>query len=262
MVARVSVRGDRVDTLPRSTRRRIWWRCLGLQATWNNQRMQNLGLLAVLSPWARGRGLDADRRRRLARRHVVYFNTNPYLAGYVVGGLLRLEDDRREGVEVPETLVTNFRDSLSRACGAIGDELFWLALRPMVLMLALLAGWLVAWPLALAVVGLFAGAELWLRWRGLWLAYRLGPDVVDVLSRPGWYRAVAWSRRLALGLTGFLAGYYFAGGLGGAGAPPVGHLLALVVIGLGIPIITRQRRAGETQFLVGVLIVAGSVLLF
>lgn len=243
-------------------RRRIWWRCLGLQATWNNQRMQNLGLLAAFSPWTRWRGLDADARRALARRYLGFFNTNPYLASFVVGGLLRLENDRQDGHAPADAMVAGFRDSLSRACGAIGDELFWLGLRPAYLVLALVLAWLVAWPLALATVAIFALGQLYLRWRGLAAAFRLGPGVVGVLSRPVWHRAVAWSRRLALGLTGFLVGCFFARGSADGLPAASGPLVVLVAVGLGIPCLLRQRHAGETLFLLAAVAVAGSALLF
>jgi mannose/fructose/N-acetylgalactosamine-specific phosphotransferase system component IID len=254
--------GEQRPTMPAGVRYRLWWRCLGLQAAWNSQRMQNLGLLAALAPWARWRRIDRDECRQLARRYLGFFNTNPYLAPYVVGGLVRLEDERQQGRDVPDSVVTGFRDSLSRACGAIGDELFWLGLRPAFLLLALVLGWIGSWPLALAAVALFALAQLHLRWRGLELGYRLGPSVISVLARPGWHRAVAWSRRLALGLTGFLAGCYFAGGLARDVTPGTGQLVGLVLFGLLIPVIPLRRQTGEIQLWLGFLAMAGWVLLF
>ena len=179
----------------------MWWRLLGLQATWNQQRMQNVGLLVALAPWVDWRAVPAEDRRRIARRYLGYFNTNPYLAPYVVGGLVRLEDERQRGGAVPDRLVVGFRDSLSRACGAIGDQLFWLGLRPAVLVLAALAAWTLAWWLAPLVIGVVACGQLLLRWRGLDVGYRRGPDVVAVLERRAWHRAMAWSGRGA-GLDG------------------------------------------------------------
>ena len=37
-------------TLTGAVARQVFWRCLTLQASWNEQRMQNLGLLAALAP--------------------------------------------------------------------------------------------------------------------------------------------------------------------------------------------------------------------
>jgi len=234
---------------------RVFGRCLMLQASWNQQRMQNLGLLAALAPWLRQQGLDREQLRRICRRYYGYFNTNPYLASFVVGGLLRLECDRLAGQEVPERLVTGFRDTLARACGSLGDQLFWLGLRPALMMLACLLAMAGRWELILALVVAFALAQLHLRRRALILGHGLGGDVVDVLSRPGWHRAIAWSGRSALFLTGLTAGFYLAGILELAplvdASPLAGtaRTVGAALIGLAVPAVVRQKASGEVQFL-------------
>jgi PTS system mannose-specific IID component len=241
--------------------RRVYWRCLALQASWNDQRMQNLGLVTALAPWLRGQSLDRDRLRRALRRYYGYFNTNPYLAPYVIGGLLRLEHDRAAGAAVSERLVTGVRDTLARACGALGDQLFWLGLRPAVMLLGCLLALLGAWPGVLVVVGLVAAAQLVMRWRALDLGFGLGPEVIDVLGRPGWHRAIAWARRLALALTGSLIGLYFAGILAPGGPVGEGRPLVSALAGLALPFFVRQRASGEVQLLLGLPVVAAVALL-
>jgi mannose/fructose/N-acetylgalactosamine-specific phosphotransferase system component IID len=88
-------------------------------------------LLVALAPWLRRQDLDLTRRRRFCQRHIGLFNTNPYLANLVIGGLLRLEsEDSREASTPAATSVLAYRDTLARVCGSIGDQLFWLGLRP------------------------------------------------------------------------------------------------------------------------------------
>ncbi|MEZ4387703.1 MAG: PTS system mannose/fructose/sorbose family transporter subunit IID [Candidatus Krumholzibacteriia bacterium] len=247
--------------LPGDVGRRLWWRSLALQAAWNHQRMQNLGLLHLLTPWCHWRELDADARRRLARRHLGYFNTNPYLAPYILGGLLRLEDEHRLGRAVPERLIAGFRDSLSRACGALGDELMWLGVRPATLLVAALAGWWGGWPWALAAVAGVAALQLGLRWRALGVGYRRGLDVIQEFEGRRWHRGVAWAQRVALILTGLLAGLFFAGGRAAATQLGFAQLAAVGVVGLGVAVLVAQRRSGEVQFLLGLALLAGVSLL-
>lgn len=246
--------------LPRDLEQRLWWRSLALQAAWNHQRMQNLGLLHVLAPWGHWRQLDADQRRLLARRHLGYFNTNPYLAPYILGGLVRLEDERLAGQPVPDRLIGSFRDSLSRACGAMGDELIWLGARPATLLLAALAGWLLAWPWALGVLLVAAVTQLVLRRRALRVGFARGLDVLQVLERPIWHRGAAWAARATLALTGLLAGLFFAGGRSAGALPTEWMLVVVVVVGLGVAAVTSQRRPGELQFLLGVALLAAASL--
>ena len=82
-------------------------------------------------PWLRARDRDLERDRLFCRRYYEFFNTNPYLAGYLIGGLLRLETSSAKAPAAcrgarPQT----FRDSLGRALASLGDQLFWLGLRP------------------------------------------------------------------------------------------------------------------------------------
>jgi mannose/fructose/N-acetylgalactosamine-specific phosphotransferase system component IID len=249
------------DTQPRlaaSVARRVLGRCLILQASWNDQRMQNLGLLAALAPWLRQQNLDRERLRRICRRYYGYFNTNPYLAGFVVGGLLRLERDRLAGQEVPDRLVGGFRDTLARACGSLGDQLFWLGLRPAVTLLGCLFAALAQWWVVLVLLAAVTTVQLQLRRWSLQQGFERGCDVVDVLADPRWHRLIAWTARAALVLTGLMAGCYFAGVLTpNAGVAPL-RLAGIVVVGLALPVLVRQKVAGEIQVL---LALVGAVLL-
>lgn len=248
--------------LPAAVARRVFGRSLTLQASWNDQRMQNLGLLAALAPWLRRQGLDREQRRRICRRYYGYFNTNPYLASYVIGGLLRLESDRLAGQAISDRLVSGFRDTLARACGSLGDQLFWLGLRPALMVLACLLALVGRWETVLALVAAFTLAQFYLRWRALDLGFSRGCDVVDALARPAWHRAIAWTGRAALFLTGMTAGFYFAGIL--ELAPPIGsgRVAAAVVVGFAAPALVRQKSSGEVQFLLALAVTGLLALVF
>ncbi len=225
---------------------RTWLRVLALQAAWNPQRMQNLGLVCALVPWLRSGGASRQRRRRFCRRHYEFFNTNPYLAGFLVGGLLRLEaEEGRTGR--PPARVRVFRESLARAFASLGDQLFWMVLQPGLLLLAVILGLLAGPWAALAPIAVFAVAELELRRRTLLVGWRLGLQLVDVLDAPGWHRAVRAGRRAALLLAGLVAGYHLRLGAGETALPAAWPLVALLgaVLAAALP----RRPAGEGLFL-------------
>ncbi len=79
--------------LARVLKLRLFLRSLALQGSWNHERMQNLGLLVTLLPWLRRQPSDINRDRLFCRRYYEYFNTNPYLANLIIGGLVRLEQE-------------------------------------------------------------------------------------------------------------------------------------------------------------------------
>jgi len=243
--------GSSRQRLKLSLKLRIFVRSLSLQASWNHERMQNLGLLTTMLPWARVHRRDLNQDRLFCRRYYEYFNTNPYLANFVVGGLVRLEDDRAAGQNVPLGMTATFRDSLGRAFASLGDQLFWLGIRPALVMAICLLGLFGQISALVGVVALFALAQLALRWYSLDVGYRLGFDLVDLLQKRAWHRGIAAVERVGMVLTGMTAGTYLAL-VTDSGAPINHNLLWLGVgVGLGLPIALRRRLPGEVLILVG-----------
>ena len=227
---------------------RVFWRSLSLQASWNMQRMQNLGLLFAMLPWLRGRGLTREETRRFCRRHYGYFNTNPYFANFLLGGLLRLEE---KGEASGESLrrIESYKSSLGRVLAALGDQLFWLGLQPAMMTLAALAALGGDPRLPLILPAVFATGQLVLRRRSLEVGYRLGLDMADLLGSPGWHLAIRIAKRAGSLLAGIFVGVFLVllvrGGDGSLrpGAPAA-FAAALVLCVLG-----RRRLPGEALYL-------------
>ncbi len=72
---------------------------------------------------------DLEQDRLFCRRYYEFFNTNPYLANFLIGGLVRLEDERAAGPDFPPGTTGTFRQSLGRAFASLGDQLFWLGIQ-------------------------------------------------------------------------------------------------------------------------------------
>lgn len=240
-----------VDLPPRRLLWQVWLRALALQAAWNPQRMQNLGLVTALAPWLRARAPAVPIVRRICRRHYEFFNTNPYFANFIIGGLMRLEDENlREGGRGARQVVA-FRSSVARAFASLGDQLFWLGLQPSVLLAASVLAWAGRPWLGVGLIALLALAQLWLRWQALGTGYRLGLDIVELLSRPAWHRLIRASKRSGMVLAGILAGVYLEAL---AETSPGGVRAALWSVGAGgvCGILLHRRLPGELVFLLGI----------
>lgn len=182
----------------RRARISLFWRSLLIQGCWSFERMQGLGLAFALQG---GRRLPAGQRRGVLLRHLGHFNTQPHMAGFVIGMLLRLEDDGRG--EEPQA--AGLKDAVSRSLAAIGDVLFWGTLRPIAAALGVLIGlgltWAgmapeAAWPAGVAgLLLIFNLPALTARWAGLGIGYRGGAGLALELARLPWQR---WIRRLRL----------------------------------------------------------------
>lgn len=223
----------------------VFLRSLSLQASWNPQRMQNLGLLITVLPWLRGQKRSLQDDRRFCRRYFGFFNTNPYFANFVIGGLIRLESDRAENANVPEPMIIMFRDSLGRTFASLGDQLFWLGVRPALTMAICLLGMHGHMIPILALVGLFAVYQLGMRWWALGRGFELGMDIVDLLDHPHWHRGITWSKRTGMFLAGMLGACYLNRVPGLVSSEGGGLVWAGALLGFGIPFVLRKRLPGE-----------------
>nr|MEE4267338.1 PTS system mannose/fructose/sorbose family transporter subunit IID [Candidatus Krumholzibacteria bacterium] len=234
-----------VPRLSRWLQWRIFVRSLALQGSWNGQRMQNLGLLVTFFPWLRRQHWDINRDRLFCRRYFEYFNTNPYLANLLIGGLIRLETEHAARGEDPTLMARRFRDSLCRAFASLGDQLFWLGLRPALTMaLCLLGMYGLIKPIFL-IVAVFAALQLFLRFWALGRSYELGLDIVDLINHPHWHRAISWTKRAAMVLTGAVAGRYLSSVGNWDFMAGKGLLWVGMALGIGLPLILRRRLPGE-----------------
>lgn len=110
-------------------------RSLLLQASWNFERLQNLGFLYLILPGLRsihGTPLPLE----VWQRHAGYFNTHPYLTPLVAGACLRLEKRMRAGDAIPVDIVT-FKSMVIAPFAAMGDALFWGGIRPLAAVISL-----------------------------------------------------------------------------------------------------------------------------
>ncbi len=226
-------------------RLRVFLRTLALQASWNSQRMQNLGLLSSLLPFRGTQPRNLNEDRLFCRRYYGFFNTNPYFANYLIGGLIRLENEMAQGEKLPPAMTATYRDSLGRTFASLGDQLFWLGLRPGLIMALCLMGLHGGQICILALVSLFALGQLWLRWWALGRGFTLGLDIVQLLRRPHWHFAITWMGRSAMLLTGLVAGFFLARVSAVDLAEGKSLLWAGVALGLGLPLLVRQRLPGE-----------------
>ncbi len=112
-------------------RRSVWLRQFAIQACWNYEGMQNVGFAYSILPALREQyaGRPDDLIRAL-KRHLEFFNTNPALAGVILGAAIRLEERSAAGGGDPRAIGT-FKVGLMGSLGAIGDSYFWGALKPM-----------------------------------------------------------------------------------------------------------------------------------
>lgn len=195
--------------LPEAERAAVFRRSMLLQAGWNFEGMQNLGFLYAIEPGLRRVHRDPERLKRALMRHLGFFNTQPYMAGFAVGACLGLEEAvARAGADAEEAAAVQAVERMKRALGsalaALGDPFYWGTLRPATAAWTLVA-WLAFWSAGLpapvfwgAALGLaaFNAPALWTRWAGPRLGYERGEALPAELKRLGWPEKAQLVRRV------------------------------------------------------------------
>ena len=166
-----------------STLANVGLRSLFLESSWNDQGQQNLGLAAAVDP-ALKRIYPAGEDLKEARlRALDFFNTNPVTSGVAIGVVIKLEQDVAAGRLRPEERM-RIASSLSRTLAAMGDSLIWQAWLPLC---CLIAVWAVLslgyWWTPLLLPALFCLPVLPIRFLGLYLGYREGENIIDLLFK-------------------------------------------------------------------------------
>lgn len=181
--------------------RRIFFRSLLVQSSWNFAGLQNLGFIFMTWPALATRNLPAPELTLAGARHLRTFNTHPYFAGLVAAAVIRQEESG-----ATDEAVEGLKRSLMCALGAIGDEFFWATLRPFAALVALpsaLAG--AVWA-PLLMLALYNVPHFGVRVAGIRAGLGGEGAVVGMLQRQPLTRALPALGVATTVLTGFLVG--------------------------------------------------------
>ncbi len=175
----------------------LYSRSFFVQTVWNYERMMAFGFTWILLPLAEKLCPAKEEKKRFLRRHLSFFNANPYLVTYALGAVAKLEESRADSDEVGK-----LKDSLSGPLGAVGDNLVWMNLRPALLILGIILASTVGALGALVFWLLYNIHQAYLRWRGLFKGYTLGVNVASDFRSRYYRQMVTWISRMGALLLG------------------------------------------------------------
>jgi len=144
--------------------------------------MQSLGFAFAIEPVLRKLYPDPEEYESRLRLHMSYFNTQPYLASYILGAVTRLEQERASGRK-PVADVQGLKTSLMAPLGALGDSFFWGSLKPFAAVMAVALVITGSWWAPLLFLAVYNSVHVVLRAGVLVSGYRSGGDAVDLMAR-------------------------------------------------------------------------------
>ncbi len=154
------------------------------QGSWNFERMQALGWAFSMIPVIKRLYPDptSQERKDAIKRHLEFFNTQPFMAAPVLGVTIAMEEERANGKEIDDAAINGIKVGLMGPLAGVGDPIFWGTARPVFAALGAgiaLTGSLLG-PLLFFV--LFNALRLATRYYGVVYGYKKGLDVVQDMS--------------------------------------------------------------------------------
>lgn len=168
--------------LTKSDRLKVMWHSMLLQGSWNYERMQNGGWCYSLIPALRKLYPNKEDQKAALQRHLVFFNTHPYLASPILGVTLALEEEKANGKEIEDQAIQGVKVGMMGPLAGVGDPVFWYTVRPIVgsLGASLAAQGNILGPILFFIVwNLIRIAFLWYSQE---FGYRVGSEITKDLS--------------------------------------------------------------------------------
>ena len=160
--------------------RRMYWRSTFLLGSFNFERMQAMGFCYTLMPAIRKvyRGDKAAEAAAL-KRHLEFYNTQPWVSSVVFGVTAAMEEARANGAAIDDGAINGIKVGLMGPLAGVGDPLVWGTLRPITAALgaSLALSGNILGPLLFFFI--FNAVRLAMKWYGLQLGFRKGVNIVS-----------------------------------------------------------------------------------
>ena len=114
-----------VEKLSPKQLRRLTYRSLFLQASFNYERMQAAGWLYSILPGLRHAHRNKKDLSKSMKDHMEFFNTHPFLVTFIMGVILAMEQNKED-----REAIRGIKVATMGPLGGIGDALFYLTLLP------------------------------------------------------------------------------------------------------------------------------------
>ena len=160
--------------------RSIYTRSTFLMGSFNFERMQSMGFCVSMIPVIKRFYSSKEDQAAALKRHLEFFNTQPWVGSAVMGVTAAMEQERANGSkDIDDAAISGVKVGLMGPLAGVGDPIFWGTLRPV--FAALGAG--------LALTGSLLGPLLFFilinlarsltRWYGFKYGYEKGTEIVS-----------------------------------------------------------------------------------
>lgn len=149
-----------------------------LLGSFNFERMQSMGFCVAMIPAIKRLYNRKEDQVAALKRHLEFFNTQPWVGSAVIGVTAAMEQERANGADIDDASISGVKVGLMGPLAGVGDPIFWGTARPV---LAALGASLAISGSILGPLVFFFGinlARFLTRWYGLKYGYSKGTEIV------------------------------------------------------------------------------------
>ncbi|MCX7995963.1 MAG: PTS system mannose/fructose/sorbose family transporter subunit IID [candidate division WOR-3 bacterium] len=171
---------------------KLFFASLFLQSSWSFHSMQSLGFLVIAMM-----GVDQKKQEFLQQHSRTFFNTHPYMAGFIIGAMLNAYEKEHSLDDLKKHIMVS-----QSAFASFGDTLFWQTIRPALLAIAIITG------VKYGVIGViifllfYNLIHIYFRFYGFTTGYKIGWDVIYILKD----KKLQWMQRIFESIGAFSIG--------------------------------------------------------
>ena len=151
-----------------------------LLGSFNFERMQSMGFCVSMMPiLKRVYGDNPEELKAALKRHLEFFNTQPFVAAAIMGIIGAMEEKRANGAEISPATLSGVKVGLIGPLAGVGDPIFWGTIRPVLAALGAgiaLTGSIIG-PIIFFVA--FNAIRLATHWYGVKYGYEKGTELVE-----------------------------------------------------------------------------------
>lgn len=151
-----------------------------LLGSFNFERMQSMGFCVSMMPILKRVYADNPEEMKAAlKRHLEFFNTQPFVAAAIMGIIGAMEEKRANGADISPATLSGVKVGLIGPLAGVGDPIFWGTIRPVLAALGAgiaLTGSILG-PIIFFVA--FNAIRLATHWYGVKYGYEKGTELVE-----------------------------------------------------------------------------------
>ena len=178
-------RTENTSVITRKDLRKIFWKSLPFEISWNYVRQDHMGFAYSMTPVIEKLYQTKEERAEALQRHMEFFNITVYFSTLVLGIVTAMEERKAKDPAFDTSSISNVKASLMGPLSGIGDSIFLGTLR-------IIAAGIGA---SLCMNGKPFGAVLFLllynipaflvRYLGMMKGYELGTTLLEKLQKSG-----------------------------------------------------------------------------